>query len=230
MRGAGCRCCLTSAVLHSFAFSFFTFVKSLQISLKSHIWTESFVCHPQCPHSCNVTNVYSVRFTEGVTSSLGGEDFDRLWLKVPEFCYDHNVQRVSCNRPLHCESQSLLSSLDNNEFVGSGCCWIDLTAQHKLALTSLTYIIAHVSTLSAATASGKNFNVILVYWSCILSHAWDTMRTREVPSLQCSVIVGWRKTLDLSLYFPTPKALYGFLKSTTPSVDTSQSTQRKMFA
>lgn len=124
---------------------------------------------------------------------------------------------------------SLLSSLDNNEFIGSGCCWIDLTAQHKLALMSLTYIIAHVSTLSAATASGKNFNVIPIYWSCILSHAWDTLCTREVPSLQCSVIVGWRKTLDLSFYFPTPKALYSFLKSTTPSVDTSQSTQRKKF-
>jgi len=55
------------------------------------------------------------------------------------------------------------------------------------------------------------------------------MCTREVPSLQCSVIVGWRKALDLSFYFPTPKALYSFLKCTTPSVDTSQSAQRKMF-
>ncbi len=118
-------------------------------------------------------------------------------------------------------NHGLLSSLDNNELIGGGCCWIDLTAQHKPALMSLTYIIVHVTILSAATASGKHFNVVPVYWSCILSHAWDTLCTREVPSLQFSVIVGWRRTLDLYYCFPTPKALYSFLKRTTPSVDTS---------
>ncbi len=128
-------------------------------------------------------------------------------------------------------NNGLLSSLGNNELIGSGCCWIDLTSQPKPALMSLTYIIVHVSTLSVATASETIFNVVPVYRSCILSHAWDTLCTREVPSLQCSVIVGWRRTLDLYYCFPTPKALYSFLKCTTPSVDTSnfKITEEKLF-
>lgn len=37
---------------------FFVFVKGLQISVKSDVWTERFVCRPWYMHDSNVTKVY----------------------------------------------------------------------------------------------------------------------------------------------------------------------------